>query len=79
MLPAMNEQRAQFGLSVGSTTLGAFGGHGHYGVVAMDTYEIYDSYEGSEWSLGNSTLYHSIFNLAIVSLSSELPIFPEEC
>ena len=75
----MNVQRAQFGLSVGASTLGAFGGHGHDGIVAIDTYEIYDSYEGSEWSMGNSTLDQSIFNQAIVSVSSDLPIFPEEC
>ena len=75
----MNEQRAQFGLSVGASTLGAFGGHGHDGIVAVDSYEIYDAYEGSEWSIGNSTLHQSIFNLAMVSVSSDLPIFPEEC
>ena len=75
----MNQERAQFGLSVGEASLGAFGGHGQDGTVSMDTYEIYNAYEGPEWKLANSTLDQSIFNLAMVSLPSDLPIFPEEC
>ena len=78
-MPEMNEKRAQFGLSAGPTTVGAFGGHGHNGPVATATYEVYNSYDGSSWKMGNSTLEHPIFNLATVSASSKLPIFPAEC
>ena len=78
LLPSMNEKRAQFALSSGQTTLGAFGGHGHNGPVATDTYEFY-AYEELDWKLENATLEQSIFNVAVVSVSSELPIFPDDC
>ena len=79
MLPCMNEDRSHFELSVGPSSLGAFGGHGKDGIVAMDSCELYDAYEGSDWKFGNSTLDQSIFNLATVSVSSDLPIFPDGC
>ena len=71
----MIEPRVQFGISVGSDSIGAFGGHGDVGFVARNTFEVL-SMDNGHW---NGTLNQQIFNLAVVSVPSDLPIFPEEC
>ena len=70
----MIEPRAQFGMSVGDGSIGMFGGHGEPGETPWkSTFEIFTDVH---W---NGTLNQAIFNLAAVSVSSDLPIFPDDC